>query len=86
MAITTIYENTNEIMRILGQQQICGLLNDDFDAVLDAHKVYNGISIESIGALFDIAIDFYSLGVVTGKRLERAEKSHREYTPIVNAR
>lgn len=82
MEFKTIYNSTNDVMRILGQQRICGLLNEDFEAVLNAHKAYNGISIANLNLLFDIALDFYSLGVVTGKRLDRAEHARKEYKTL----
>jgi hypothetical protein len=80
MEIKTIYNSTNDVMRILGQQCVCSLINDDFVAVMNAHKDYHGI--KDTNKLFEIAIDFYSLGIVTGKRLDRAERARKEYKTL----
>lgn len=71
--------DANEVMSIIGKQSCCRHLNSDFYAVLDAHRAANC----SDNTMFGVAIDFYLLGLISGKRLERAEKAHREYKPIM---
>lgn len=69
----TIYDS-NYIMGLVGKQIAGKYISDDFLEALKAHR--------EIAAQLDlttVAINFYDLGVISGKRLERAEKSHKEY-------
>lgn len=81
MKIKTIYNSTNEIMRIVGKQCGCSFINDDFIAALNAHKDFYNLEM-SADKLFSIALNFYILGVCCGKRLDRAERAHREYKTL----
>ena len=74
--------DANEVMHIIGKQPSCDYIGSEFDAVLDAHRA---AGIED-NDMFSVAIDFYLLGIICGKRMERAEKQHREYRPITEKR
>jgi len=74
--------DANEVMRIIGKQPSCEYIGSEFDAVLDAHRAAG----TNDNDMFSIAIDFYLLGIVCGKRLERAEKQRRSYRPITEKR
>lgn len=73
----SIYD-TNEVMRIIGRQPSCDYLDSDFDAVMNAHMAAG----DADNGTLNVAIDFYLLGIICGKRLERAEKNRRAYEPL----
>ena len=79
MANNDFLYDANEVMRIIGKQCCCEYINSDFMAVLDAH---NSASCKD-NTMFAVAIDFYLLGLISGKRRERAEKNRKEYKPII---
>ncbi len=61
--------HVNRTMRTLGKQAFTrDMLNEDFINVLTAHQ-----SLEE-DTTFHIGIDFFMLGIMYGKRLERAKK------------
>lgn len=72
----TIYDY-NETMKIIGRQMlseyVCkdGIASTDFDEVLSAERA-------NCRPLFGIALDFFALGFIYGKRAERARKKNRE--------
>lgn len=72
----SIYDK-NKVMKIIGYQSCCEYVDDNFRAVLDAHRESNNTN------LFNVALDFYLLGIVCGKRAERAKKQRKEYRPIL---
>ena len=77
--IQSNFYNTNKVMQLIGQQRPLDYMGADFGAALEAHlnatdPMDNELSL--------IAVDFYLLGIITGKRLERAAKNGREYAPI----
>lgn len=72
----SIYK-ANETMRIIGNQSICEYIDegrpahDDFRAVLEAHRQAESNN------LFSVGMDFFMLGVMYGKKAERANKQHK---------
>lgn len=74
--------NANEVMRIIGKQPSCEYIGSEFDAVLDAHRAAGNEDND----MFSVAIDFYLLGIMCGKRMERAEKQGRSYRPLTEKR
>lgn len=73
--MANLYE-ANETMVMLGQQNTLEILSDEelrkkFDEVLQAHSDH---TLPSVSLLFEIGIDFFSLGYVMGKRAERKKK------------
>lgn len=70
--------NANRALTIVGHQECATYLTEDFITTLEAHRRLYG----DTEALFEAALNFFVLGVVTGKRLERAEKQHREFIPF----
>ena len=78
MADNSFIYDANEVMRIIGKQPSCSLIGSEFFEAYNAHKAAGS----NDNDLFSIAIDFYLLGICCGKRLERAEKQHKEYRPI----
>ena len=76
----SIYQ-TNEVMRLIGKQNDFRLLNRDFYAALDAHRAAGNEDKQ----LFNVALHFFLLGIICGKRQERAAKGHKEYKPILSA-
>lgn len=83
---TTIYD-TNETMRILGQQSSCKYIGggaigyNDFKAVIEAHRAADSRNND----IFSIGIDFFMLGLIYGKKAERAEKQRKELKPLTTA-
>lgn len=79
--IQSIYD-TNETMNIIGKQFVCNyvasgaIANNDFNNIAIAHRMGGTRDIYSIGA------DFFSLGLIYGKRLERAKRAHQEAHPL----
>ena len=78
-----IYE-ANETMRILGKQQIAEYIGDDaaacedFVAVMDAHSLAPAKGND----LFSVGIDFFMLGMIYGRRAERAKRQGKELKPL----
>lgn len=78
--MASIYE-LNETMAIVGCQSLelltpGGLARKDFANVMRAHKE------KHTSDAFDIACDFFILGVMYGKKLERHKKDITEITPL----
>lgn len=70
--------NANKALSIVGHQECAAYLTEDFINTLEVHRRLYG----DTEALFEAALNFFVLGVVSGKRLERAEKGHREFIPF----
>ena len=70
--------NASEALRIVGHQEGAEMLTKGFISTLSIHRRLYGDS----EGLFEAAFNFYVLGVVTGKRLERAEKQRKEFEPF----
>ena len=68
----------NDIMRVIGHQNSCSFIDDDFMAVLEAHKAAG----ESSNDLFSVALDFFYIGIICGRRRERADRNRRQYMPL----
>ena len=72
MGINTIYDE-NETMKLLGQQFSLfyigegGIATDDFMNVIKAEKKHRQ-------DLFSVAVDFFLLGLIYGKREERRRR------------
>ena len=70
----SIYD-VNETMRMIGKQDTLEYLTDEFKEVLAAHRSKDDDFTSFDAYAFDWAIDFYLLGIITGKRLERSRKA-----------
>ena len=81
MTENNIYR-TNKVMQIIGKQHIFDYIGADFCTVYDAHQKETDASYNSILAL---ALDFYCLGLITGKRLERAAKNGKEFISLAES-
>ena len=68
----------NDIMRVIGYQNSCSYIDADFNAVLEAHKAAGKRDNDT----FSVAIDFFLLGLICGRRRERADRNRREYKPL----
>lgn len=72
MGIKTIYDE-NETMRLIGQQTSLlyigegGVATDDFLNVIEAEKKHRQ-------GLYSVAVDFFILGLIYGKRTERQRR------------
>lgn len=64
--------DTNKVMRIIGHQPGTLYLTEDFISL------YNALAEAGAGPE-DLALFSYTLGVLTGKRLDRAKKNHKAY-------
>lgn len=70
-----LYDNS-KIMELLGNQCVLETLENDevrkaFEEVLEAHEKHT-LPCHSI--IFEIGLDFFSLGYIMGKRAERSKK------------
>lgn len=82
--MTDIIYNKNDVMKIIGQHCACTFIgpgkvaNDDFMKVVEAHRTaeprYNDI--------FAIGINFFMLGMIYGRKAERAKRNHKPITPL----
>lgn len=70
----------NDIMRVIGHQNSCSFIDDDFMAVLEAHKAAGESSNDN--DMFSVALDFFFIGIICGRRRERADRNHRQYMPL----
>jgi hypothetical protein len=70
--------DANEVMQLIGKQYIVRHLDANFYEVMAAHKAAPDCDNE----LMDIAIDFYMLGIIKGKRVERERKSRAHNLPV----
>lgn len=75
--IENIYQY-NDIMRVIGHQSCCSCIDEDFMAVLEAHKAAG----TNDNDLFSIALDFFFIGVICGRRRERADRNRKQYKPL----
>lgn len=78
---TFIYD-TNETMHIIGKQHPLLFIGPgtaagkDFRAALDTYKQQEEID------LFNMALDFFMLGVIYGKKADRATRNRKEMQPL----
>lgn len=73
----SIYD-ANEVMRIIGKQPCSAYITEDFLTILKEHcKLAAQLEVT------DVALNFYVLGVLTGKRLDRAKKHHRDFATFM---
>lgn len=75
-SMKTIYDE-NETMQLLGRQKICGYICKDGIASTDFANVLNAERKHS-SDFISVAADFFSLGLIYGKRAERAKRKNRK--------
>ena len=81
------FYGANETAKIIGRQRILdfagrdGVAAPDIGALIDAYHATGG----SVGDM-RIAFDFFSLGVIYGKKIERARRHGGKVKPIAAAR
>lgn len=81
------FYSANETAKIIGRQRILdfaghdGVAAPDIGALIDAYHATGG----SVGDM-RIAFDFFSLGVIYGKKIERARRHGGKVKPIAAAR
>lgn len=72
--------DANKTMQLIGKQYICRYIEAgapaaaDFKAVLEANRLNP--------SLFDIGVDFFTLGIMYGKKAERAARNNKELQPL----
>lgn len=76
----------NETMKLLGKQNYFWLLtpeheySKEFDEIMNAHFECDkyGLLAKSVRSiLYDFIFDFFALGVIVGKRIEREKKQEK---------
>lgn len=77
----------NEIMQVIGTHFFNKCLGDgagiiDFNKVLKAHT-HNDNGLKR-SAVFDVAMDFFVLGFIYGKKIERSERNHTPITTLTD--
>lgn len=76
----------NETMELLGKQTLYltavegGVARTDFRNVLDAHRAQPKVDV------YDVGMDFFMLGLIYGKKMERAHRNRTEVEPISTTR
>lgn len=74
--------SANKTARIIGKQTILdivggGAVAPDIDAIIDAHRAA-GHSLENL----QLALDLFALGLIYGKKIERARRNGGKVQPI----
>lgn len=70
--------DVNETMQILGQAKP----SDTITALNDINNVFNAYNEAPRGIAFDLALDMFNLGIIYGKKAERAKRKHTKVKPI----
>ena len=83
-----IIYNKNDVMKIIGRHSACPFIgpgkiaNDDFMKVVEAHRT----AAPRNNSIFFIGIDFFMLGMIYGRKAERAKRNHKPITPLKRKR
>lgn len=77
--------NKNDVMQMIGRQRAAEYMgggeiaNKDFMKVVEAHRTAKNPSENEI---YTIGMDFFALGMIYGRKEERAKRNHKPIEPI----
>lgn len=66
----------NDTMKVLGAQIVGDYITEDFRNVVRAHGNNEEV--------FDIGLDFFALGIIYGKKLERAKRRRKANIELIS--